>query len=103
MRGEELVDLVGLVLDKVKSKARDGYQRNIQVMTTAVVCRGTEAKRAFEQVVEEGGWGAAGNVIKIAGSGAGRSFDHAVKKMRERLIAGWGGYPIVGTPSNSVP
>lgn len=87
--------------DKVRSKARDDYQRDIQVMTYGlVVCRDTEeeAKRAFQQVVDEGDWGAAGNVIKIAGSGASQSFDHAVKKMQERFIAGWGGYPVVGTP-----
>jgi alkanesulfonate monooxygenase SsuD/methylene tetrahydromethanopterin reductase-like flavin-dependent oxidoreductase (luciferase family) len=87
--------------DKVRSKARDDYQRDIQVMTYGlVVCRDTEeeAKHAFQQVVDEGDWGAAGNVIKIAGSGASQSFDHAVKKMQERFIAGWGGYPVVGTP-----
>jgi dimethylsulfone monooxygenase len=86
---------------KVKSKAHDDYQRDIKVMTYGlVVCRDTEneAKRAFQQVVDEGDWGAAGNVIKIAGSGASQSFDHAVKEMQERFIAGWGGYPIVGTP-----
>jgi alkanesulfonate monooxygenase SsuD/methylene tetrahydromethanopterin reductase-like flavin-dependent oxidoreductase (luciferase family) len=88
-------------VEKVKSKARDDYQRDIKVMTYGlVVCRDTEdeAKRAFQQVVDEGDWGAAGNVIKIAGSGASQSFDHAVKEMQERFIAGWGGYPIVGTP-----
>ena len=65
-----------------------------------VVCRSTEAeaKAAFRQVVDEGDWGAAGNVIKIAGSGASQSFDHAVKQYQERFIAGWGGYPVVGTP-----
>ena len=87
--------------DRVRSKARDDYQRDIQVMTYGlVVCRDTEdeAKRAFQQVVDEGDWGAAGNVIKIAGSGASQSFDHAVKEKQERFIAGWGGYPIVGTP-----
>jgi FMNH2-dependent dimethyl sulfone monooxygenase len=65
-----------------------------------IVCRDTEAeaKAAFQNVVDEGDWGAAGNVIKIAGSGASQSFDHVVKEYQERFIAGWGGYPIVGTP-----
>ncbi len=85
----------------LKEKARTDYQREIKAMTYGlVVCRDTEeeAKAAFKQVVDEGDWGAAGNVIKIAGSGASQSFDHAVKEMQERFIAGWGGYPIVGTP-----
>jgi FMNH2-dependent dimethyl sulfone monooxygenase len=86
---------------QVRAKARDDYQRDISVMTYGlVVCRDTEAeaKAAFQQVVDEGDWGAAGNVIKIASSGASQSFDHAVKEFQERFIAGWGGYPIVGTP-----
>jgi alkanesulfonate monooxygenase SsuD/methylene tetrahydromethanopterin reductase-like flavin-dependent oxidoreductase (luciferase family) len=97
----DTLDNIRAYTDKVRSKARDDYQRDIQVMTYGlVVCRDTEeeAKRAFQQVVDEGDWGAAGNVIKIAGSGASQSFDHAVKKMQERFIAGWGGYPVVGTP-----
>lgn len=97
----DTLDNIKAYTDKVKAKARDDYQRDIQVMTYGlVVCRDTEdeAKRAFQQVVDEGDWGAAGNVIKIAGSGASQSFDHAVKEMQERFIAGWGGYPIVGTP-----
>jgi len=68
-----------------------------------VVCRDTEkeAKAAFQQVVDEGDMGAAGNVIKIALSGASQSFDHA-REMSERFIAGWGGYPLVGTPEQVV-
>ena len=85
---------------KVRAKARDDYDRDINVMTYGlVVCRETEAeaKAAFQEVVDKGDWGAAGNVIKIALSGASQSFDHA-KEMSERFIAGWGGYPLVGTP-----
>jgi FMNH2-dependent dimethyl sulfone monooxygenase len=85
----------------LKAKARTEHDREIQTMTYGlVVCRDTEAeaKAAFQNVVDEGDWGAAGNVIKIAGSGSSESFDHAVKKFQERFIAGWGGYPIVGTP-----
>ena len=85
----------------LKEKARTEHSRDIQTMTYGlVVCRDTEAeaKAAFKQVVDEGDWGAAGNVIKIAGSGSSESFDHAVREMQERFIAGWGGYPIVGTP-----
>jgi len=86
--------------DTVRSKARNEYNRDIDVMTYGlVVCRDTEqeAKHAFQQVVDEGDWGAAGNVIKIAMSGASQSLTHA-REMSERFIAGWGGYPLVGTP-----
>ena len=68
-----------------------------------VACRETEkeTKDAFQEVPYDGDGGAAGNVIKIALSGASRSFDHA-REMSERFIAGWGGYPLVGTPEQVV-
>lgn len=97
----DTLDNIRAYTAKVRAKARDDYQREIKVMTYGlIVCRDTEAaaKAAYRQVIDEGDWGAAGNVIKIAGSGASQSFDHAVKAMQERFIAGWGGYPIVGTP-----
>ncbi|MDT0261485.1 LLM class flavin-dependent oxidoreductase [Jatrophihabitans lederbergiae] len=89
---------------KVRGLAKDKYHREIDVMTYGlVVCRPTEAeaKRDFQNVVDKGDWGAAGNVINIALSGASQSFDHA-REMSERFIAGWGGYPLVGTPEQVV-
>ncbi len=87
-------------------KAKVDYQRTISPMTYGlVVCRDTEkeAKADFQRVLDDGDWGAAGNVIKIAGSGASQSFDHAAKKeFQGRFIAGWGGYPVVGTPEQCV-
>ncbi|WP_199432052.1 LLM class flavin-dependent oxidoreductase [Qaidamihabitans albus] len=87
--------------DMITSKAREEYNRAIKVMTYGlIVCRDTEAeaKAAFQQVLDEADWDAAGNIIKVAGSGASQSFDHAARQMQERFIAGWGGYPIIGTP-----
>jgi alkanesulfonate monooxygenase SsuD/methylene tetrahydromethanopterin reductase-like flavin-dependent oxidoreductase (luciferase family) len=86
------------------AKARDDFGRQIDVMTYGlVVCRETEkeTKDAFQEVLYDGDGGAAGNVIKIALSGASQSFDHA-REMSERFIAGWGGYPLVGTPEQVV-
>ncbi|WP_123026587.1 LLM class flavin-dependent oxidoreductase [Mycolicibacterium stellerae] len=88
----------------IVEKARTDYHRTISPMTYGlVVCRDTEkeAKADFQRVVDDGDWGAAGNVIKMAMSGASQSFDHA-KEFQERFIAGWGGYPIVGTPEQCV-
>jgi alkanesulfonate monooxygenase SsuD/methylene tetrahydromethanopterin reductase-like flavin-dependent oxidoreductase (luciferase family) len=89
--------------EAIKEKARTEYQREISTMTYGlVVCRDTEkeAKDAFQRVVDDGDWGAAENVIKIAGVES-QSFDHA-KQFQERFIAGWGGYPVVGTPEQVV-
>jgi FMNH2-dependent dimethyl sulfone monooxygenase len=100
----DTLENIKIYTDKVRAKARDEYQRKIDCMTYGlIVCRDTEkeAKAAFQNVVDEGDWGAAGNVIKIALSGASQSFDHA-REMSERFIAGWGGYPLVGTPEQVV-
>jgi len=100
----DTLENIATYTDKVRATARNDYGRQIDVMTYGlVVCRETEkeAKAAFQQVLDDGDWGAAGNVIKIALSGASQSFDHA-REMSERFIAGWGGYPLVGTPEQVV-
>ena len=87
----------------IKKKAQEEHNREIKTMTYGlVVARDTEeeAKRVFQQVVDEGDWGAAENVLKIAGVES-ESFDHA-KEFAERFVAGWGGYPLVGTPEQVV-
>jgi alkanesulfonate monooxygenase SsuD/methylene tetrahydromethanopterin reductase-like flavin-dependent oxidoreductase (luciferase family) len=87
----------------IKDKARTEFSREIKTMTYGlVVARDTEkeAKDAFQRVVDDGDWGAAENVIKIAGVES-ESFEHA-KTFQERFIAGWGGYPLVGTPEQVV-
>ncbi len=87
----------------IKDKARTEHGREIQTMTYGlVVARDTEqeARDAFQKVVDEGDWGAAENVLKIAGVES-QSFEHA-KEFQERFVAGWGGYPLVGTPEQVV-
>lgn len=100
----DTLENVKIYTDKVRAKARDDYDRDIDVMTYGlIVCRDTEAeaKAAFQQVLDMGDYDGAGNVIKIALSGSSGSFDHA-REMSERFVAGWGGYPIVGTPEQVV-
>jgi dimethylsulfone monooxygenase len=60
----------------IKDKARTEFSREIKTMTYGlVVARDTEkeAKDAFQRVVDDGDWGAAENVIKIAVWRASRS------------------------------
>ena len=88
----------------IKDLARTEYGRPLSTMTYGlVVARDTEkeAKDAFQQVVDMGDYGAAENVINIALSGSAGSFDHA-REFQERFVAGWGGYPLVGTPEQVV-
>lgn len=86
--------------DKIKGVARDKYNRNIQVMTYAlVVCRDTEeeAKAAHRRIIDEGDWEGARNVMSALGMES-QSFQAQIEKFQERFIAGWGGINIVGTP-----
>jgi dimethylsulfone monooxygenase len=96
----DTLDNITTYTGKVRDKARQDYQRDIDVMTYGlVVVRDTEAeaKAAFQKVLDEGDYAAVDNVLKIALSGASQSFDHA-REMSERFVGGWGGYPLVGTP-----
>lgn len=89
---------------KIKTRARDGYGRKIQVMTYAlVVCRDTEeeAQAAHKQIIEEGDWAGARNVMSALGMES-ESFAAQIEKYQERFIAGWGGINIVGTPEQVV-
>ncbi|MEW1807764.1 LLM class flavin-dependent oxidoreductase [Pseudarthrobacter sp. NPDC080039] len=90
--------------DKIKGVARDKYNRNIQVMTYAlVVCRDTEeeAKAVHRRIIDEGDWDGARNVMSALGMES-QSFQAQIEKFQERFIAGWGGINIVGTPEQVV-
>lgn len=85
---------------QIRGLARDEYDRNIDVMTYGlVVVRDTEkeAKAAFQNVIDKGDWDAADNVTNLMGMQS-QSFQAQIEKFKERFIAGWAGYPFVGTP-----
>lgn len=82
--------------------AREEFGREIQVWTTGfVLCRPTEkeARDELRYVVDEkGDWEAIDNLIRqqrIEGPDAPPEVQRA---RRRRLMTGWGGYPLVGTP-----
>ena len=88
----------------IRHKAREEYGRDISTMTYGlVVARDTEAeaKQAFQSVIDNGDWEAAGNVMKVAGMES-QSFNEQIKEFQERFIAGWAGYPVVGSPEQVV-
>ncbi|GAB3249351.1 LLM class flavin-dependent oxidoreductase [Arthrobacter pigmenti] len=90
--------------DKIKGRAREAYNRDIQVMTYAlVVCRDTEeeAQAAHKRIIDEGDWDGARNVMGALGMES-QSFKAQIEQFQERFIAGWGGINIVGTPEQVV-
>ena len=92
-------------IDDVKARAA-AHKRECGVMTYGIVCcRDTEkeAQELYDYIVREGDWEATENIIKMLGIESG-SFGNieAVRRFGERFIAGWGSYPLVGTPEQVV-
>jgi len=96
----DTVETMSGYTSQLKAKARDEYRREIQTMTYGlIVCRDTEdeAKRDFQHIIDLGDRDGANNVMKVLGMQS-ESFASQIETYQERFIAGWGGYPIVGTP-----
>ncbi|MSO75184.1 MAG: LLM class flavin-dependent oxidoreductase [Alphaproteobacteria bacterium] len=83
------------------------YSRQCGVMSYGLVCcRDTEneAKALYDRIVAEGDWGATRTIIDLM---QGENYSYGsnqdeIRAMGERFIAGWGGYPLVGTPEQVV-
>ncbi len=98
--GFDSVEQVRSVAAQVRALARTEYRREIGVCTSAlVVCRETEAeaRRVYRSIIEQGDRVAADNLMKVL-SIESQSFNERIEKYRERVVAGWGTNPIIGTP-----
>jgi alkanesulfonate monooxygenase SsuD/methylene tetrahydromethanopterin reductase-like flavin-dependent oxidoreductase (luciferase family) len=65
-----------------------------------VVCRDTEkeARQAYRYIVERGDWEATRTILRLLGIESGSFSEQHLTEFAEHFIAGWGGYPLVGTP-----
>lgn len=87
---------------ETKRLAADKFNREIGTFTSCpVVCRETE-KEAQEYynyyIHEKGDWEACENICRVLQVQSQNHSPEMYKKFKERFIAGWGGYPLVGTP-----
>lgn len=88
----------------LKRHAREKYGRDIKLFTTTyVMCRDTEqeAKEYYDYVVnQKGDWDGARNLVR----GLMPNVENAVDNdaMIASLIAGYGGFPLIGTPDQVV-
>ena len=82
------------------------HKRKCGVMTYGLVCcRDTEAeaREAYDNIVRHGDWEATENIMKMLGlESSSFGNQETVRNLGERFIAGWGGYPLVGTPEQVV-
>ena len=89
-------------VEAIKKQAWESYQREIGTFTYSyAVVRDTEkeARDYFNYYVhEKGDWEACDNICKVFGVESGTYSKEYFDKFRENFIAGWGGYPLVGTP-----
>jgi len=85
----------------IRKLAWDDYKREIGTFTYCyAVVRDTEreAREYYHYYVKEkGDWDAANNVCNIFGIESESATKEYLDKFRENFIAGWGGYPLVGT------
>ena len=86
--------------------AAQEFGRDLKVWSLAFIVQGeTEAEaRAFydDYVHAKGDWDAATNVIETMGLNAKTIPPERMHHMRERFIAGWSGYPLIGTKEQIV-
>jgi alkanesulfonate monooxygenase SsuD/methylene tetrahydromethanopterin reductase-like flavin-dependent oxidoreductase (luciferase family) len=89
-----------------KRLARDEYNRDLQVWVNAYVVEGdTEADaQAYLDYYanQHGDWEAATNLINGLMGGSASYDPQTMEQMKLHFIAGWGGYPIVGSQEQVV-
>jgi len=93
-------------IDSLRRLAREEFRRELQVWCSAyVVCRPTEheARDYLNYYVgDKGDWEAVENLTRIMGIQAEVLPPEALEAFKFHFIAGWGGYPLVGTPAQIV-
>jgi alkanesulfonate monooxygenase SsuD/methylene tetrahydromethanopterin reductase-like flavin-dependent oxidoreductase (luciferase family) len=93
-------------VDSYRELARKEYGRDIQVWSYAYVVQGEtekEAKDYFEDYVNaKGDWEAVSNLVETMIANAKTLPPPVLAEMKKHFIAGWGGYPLIGTPEQIV-
>lgn len=93
-------------VERYRKFAREEYGREIQVWTNAYVVQGdTEAdaqKFLHHYVYEKGDWVAVDNLVTTMGINAQTMPPGVAQQLKAHFIAGWAGYPIVGTKEQVV-
>jgi dimethylsulfone monooxygenase len=95
-------------IDSYHRLAGEEYERRVRVWTLATIVQAEtekEARRFYDYYVhEKGDWAAAGNMVDAMSAEINaRSFTPEQKRaIAELFVAGWGGYPLIGTKEQIV-
>jgi dimethylsulfone monooxygenase len=92
----------GAQVAAIRRLAREEFDREVQVWTTGfILCRPTEkeAREDLHHVVDaKGDWEAIENLIRQQRLDEPDVPPEIQRRRKRRLLTGWGGYPLVGTP-----
>lgn len=104
--GQQTPENLRTKVAEFKRYAREEYGREIQVWTNAYVVQGdTEAEaRSFLDyyVNTKGDWTAAQNLVSGMIGNTASFAEETLQEMKFHFIAGWAGYPLVGTKEQVV-
>ncbi len=93
-------------VDAYRRLAREDYGRDLQVWTFAYVVQGETEKDAHDlfqdYVHEKGDWEAAETLVTTLVEHARTLPPADFNAMKMHFVAGWGGYPLVGSPDQIV-
>jgi alkanesulfonate monooxygenase SsuD/methylene tetrahydromethanopterin reductase-like flavin-dependent oxidoreductase (luciferase family) len=93
-------------VERYRRLAREEYGREIQVWTNCYVVQGETEKDAqdyFEYYVrQQGDWAAVDNLVNTMIANAKTLPTEVLRHMKEHFIAGWGGFPLIGTKEQIV-
>ncbi len=93
-------------VESYRQLAREEYGREIQVWTNSYIFQGeteAEAKRFYQYCVhEKGDWAGVQNLVDIMGINSLSIPAATLQVLKEHFIAGWGGFPLVGTKEQIV-
>ena len=94
------------VVDSYRQAAWDDHRRKISVWTTSYVYQGdteSDARALYKHVVHENGDVAAvDNLLGVMGVDKAHIPPERLKIMHEHVMAGWGGFPLIGTAAQIV-
>jgi alkanesulfonate monooxygenase SsuD/methylene tetrahydromethanopterin reductase-like flavin-dependent oxidoreductase (luciferase family) len=91
-------------IDEVRLLARKEYGRDIQVWANCYCVIGDTDEDALKfrdwYVREKGDWVAVDNLVRSLGLQSGVLPKEQLEGAKYHFIAGWGGYPLVGSPAH---
>jgi dimethylsulfone monooxygenase len=93
-------------VESYRKLAREEYGRDIQVWTASYAVQGEtekDAKDYFNYYIHErGDWVAGSNLVETLGINAQTLPPDVLREMKIHFMAGWGGYPLIGTSDQIV-